>query len=487
MKLVQLLSGAAAVALIAGAASAQTVSVDAVAGDFIGQTVMSERTGALSGDVVLDMTLDGVFAAMGAGGQVQVDVALTNATFSGIVPANAWNAATDTDCSFGAPSLGGGAGGTSVRFVNQNQINLCDAALGVLGSADDGFLTLPLSVTTLGQDVSVTVTFTPIADAGGYTGAAEIESLLSFTQAYNFTIAAGAASSGLFDAIGDDLLGTGEIGSISLAALPVGVREDLATPVAGFATASTGGVITVTFPSGADGIGSVTYKAGGGDVACAQGVAPADNEFTCALSTANVDAMVAGSDLIDIADDGDPLTTITVQTPTVEVAFTDAASYDVADVAAANVGELELDDNVGVRVPLGPNGAANSFPWTNLRSSGGTQSNFRITGLRTDLAQDSDECIRVTVSNSSDALPGAATACLDAADVTIAADGVAASTWTASFNSTAVANALGITTEAVNGDISFDVVTNDSAAAGVGEIARLLLKNGIVTGTGFDN
>jgi hypothetical protein len=145
-----------------------------------------------------------------------------------------------------------------------------------------------------------------------------------------------------------------------------------------------------------------------------------------------------------------------------------------------------LDDNVTARVPDNPNGAGNSFPWTNLRTSGGTQSNFRITGLRTDLAQDSDECIRVTVNNASGALPGASTACLDSADVTIAADGAAADTWTATFNSTAVANALGVTTEALNGDISFDVLVNDSANAGDGEIARLLIKNGVVTGTAFD-
>ena len=150
MKMTQLLTGAAAIALVAGAAQAQTVTPAAGVGQLSGQTVMSERTGALSGNVVLGFGLDGVFATMGAGGVVQVDVQLTNATFSSIVPNTAWAAATNANCDFGTPSLGGGAGGDSVRFESQAQINLCATATG--GDPDDGVLTLPVNVTNNGQD-----------------------------------------------------------------------------------------------------------------------------------------------------------------------------------------------------------------------------------------------------------------------------------------------------------------------------------------------
>ncbi len=481
MKLVQLLSGAAAVALIAGAAQAQDVSVD-VGGDLIGQTVMSERTGALAGDLVLDFALDGAFAAMGAGGSVQVDVTLTNATFSGIVPANAWTAAADTDCDFGAPTLGGGAGGTTVRFTNVNQINLCDAALGAAGSPDDGTLTLPLSVTNVGDDVSVTVTFTPTADAGGYTGDTESLDILTFAQAYNFTIAAGAAGAGLFDAVGDDLLGSGTIGTIDLAALPAGIRSDLATPLADVQTAASAGEIAVTFPSGATGIGTVDYEADSGTVNCVQGAAPNDNVFTCPASGANLDALIGGQDTIVIDDDADALTSITVQTPTIAMSFTDVASFDVADVAAANARELDLDDGLATETFPGNN----SFPWVSVRTDGGgTVSAFRLTGLASDLSATGEE-VQVRATRSNGALGSTDWVAVTPATVSASADGA---TWTATFQSDEIGTALGVAGN-VNADLEFrvrcnDTDCNDGANANL-EILRVLSRGGIVTGTGFD-
>lgn len=481
MKMTQLLTGAAAIALVAGAAQAQTVTPAAGAGQLSGQTVMSERTGALSGNVVLGFGLDGVFATMGAGGVVQVDVQLTNATFSSIVPNTAWAAATNANCDFGTPSLGGGAGGDSVRFESQAQINLCATATG--GDPDDGVLTLPVNVTNNGQDVVVTVTFTPTADAGGYGGTSVDNTVLDFAQAYTFSFTPGAVGSGQFDSTGDALIGSGVIGTFDLAASPALIREDVDNVLADVQTAATGATMLVTFPSGATGIGGVSYTPGAGPVVnCAQGAAPNDNEFSCAVTGLALDALFGGgTDPITITDDGDPLTTITTQVPTAEISFTDAANYDVSNVAASNLQELDLDD--GLATETFNDG---SFPWVSVRTDGGgTASAFRVTGLASDLSGTGEE-IQVRAVRSNGTIGTTDWVGLTPASVDASVDGT---TWTATFQSDEIGTALGVSGN-VNADLEFrvrcgDTPCNDGLNANL-EVLRVLSRSGIVTGTGFD-
>lgn len=481
MKLVQLLSGAAAVALIAGAASAQTVTPAAGAGQLSGQTVMSERTGALAGDIVLGFGLDGEFSGMGAGGVVQVDVSLTNATFSSIVPNTAWAAATNANCDFGTPSLGGGAGGSTVRFESTGQINLCATATG--GDPDDGVLTLPVDVTTNGQDVEVTVTFTATADAGTYGGESVDNTVLEFEQAYTFVFTPGAVGEGQFDSNGDDLLGGGTIGTLDLAALPALIRSDVDTALADVQTGASAASVVVTFPSGATGIGSVSYTGGvAGVIGCVQGAAPSDNEFTCAVPGADLDALIGGSDPIIIDDDADALTSITTQVPTAAVTFTDAASYDVGDVADTDLRELDLDDGLATETFAGNN----TFPWVSVRTDGGgTVSAFRLTGLASDLSVTGEE-VQVRATRSNGALGSTDWVAVTPASVSASADGT---TWTATFQSDEIGTALGVAGN-VNADLEFRVRCNDTDCADAPnanlEILRVLSRGGIVTGTGFD-
>lgn len=206
---------------------------------------------------------------------------------------------------------------------------------------------------------------------------------------------------------------------------------------------------------------------------------------SCDLNIGEIDDAVA-----DIVWDTTAVTTdlVAVQTPTATLTVTSAAGFTVPGISGSfNLAPITHDDGVTARTPIdaGTN-SANFFPWTNLRSTAiGTQSNFRITGMGSDLSAEG-ECIFVTVSSTNGALPDGNEACLSADSVTIVADGVTDNRWTATFNSTAVADALGVTTEALNGDVRFSVVMDDDLGNVPGEITRLLLKAGVVTGTGFD-
>lgn len=331
---------------------------------FTGQTVATEVGGTLDGDVVIDFGLDSAFTSMGAGGQVRVDFTLTNATFASVVPAGAWSAATDADCDFGAPSFGGGSGGTSVSFENAGRLNLCSGT-----SANDGSITLPIEVTANGDPVSILVTFTPTADAGSYTGSDDEIDLLEFTPAFEFSIAEGATGAGQFDADGDALTGSGILGSLDLAAFAAGIETDIGVAITAATDIAASAELVLTFPGGVTGIDEAGIDLGG--VACTQGVAPGDNVFTCAIAGGVLDALVGGSSNITIADDGDALTFVTAQLPTASLTVTPLAGNTVAGTSGDLV-EIELDDGLDVNAISG-----SSFAWVRF-GSGGAESNFRI-------------------------------------------------------------------------------------------------------------
>ena len=440
MTINKFLGGVALAALLAGAAQAQTTSIDATS-DFDAQTIASEIGATLSGDVVLDFALDGVFAAMGAGGAVQVDFTLTNATFSSTVPTGAWTAATDPNCDFGAPTLGGGAGGSTVRFENTAQLNLCTTPV----DADDGTITLPISVTTNGSPVSINVAFTPTADAGSYTGSDEDIDLADFAQAFTFSIDAGAAGSGLFDATGDDLTGSGTIGTLSLAAFPAGIEIDAAgTALATAQQVAASGSLVLTFPGGETGIDEANVDLGG--VACSQ----AANVFTCAVTGVQLDAIDNGAPGLDITidDDGDPLTVITVQTPTVVYTTTGSGSNTVSG-ATGNTAELEIDDGLDVNSL-----AAANFAWVRF-GTGGTESNFRA-----QFASDAEAAavneVRVTTAAGNGVSAQTVTLLPDTADLGFQVLGS-----TVVFNSRALGAASG---ETGNADITDVEVQHDEIA-----------------------
>ena len=518
MKMVQLLTGAAAIALVAGAASAQTVGVDSAnqfdaagnVGDFeaAGTILASEMSipdAGLSGELMVAVDLSaggGVFQTVGASDQVDFTITVTGFEFNRVVTSGDVGSVAGGalgDCAF-AIQAGGANGGNTVTFRSSGQINQC--------ADNDLLFELPVNLTAnnanfswefslVGPDTSLA---SDTYDANGATPAVD-EPLVTQEAAFEITIADGANPAEL-DAPAYILFGgntSDQFGSVSLT--DNGVDDDLAGTDITFAEVGNDShQLVITFAN-ASGIASVELSLaddviGGDTTTCV----PSGNSCTIALDDSEVAALIADAGEVFVVSANNAGTPIAAQDLSAEIVLNAAAGYSTTPITG-KTGDLDSigrDDGVSSRTPLGSNpgitvaggnssvNSGNNFPWTNLRSSGGTQSNFRITGMRTDLNQDSDECVRVTVSNTNGALPGAASACLDAGDVTVTADGAAANTWSATFNSTAIANALGITTEALNGDVSFEVITHDGAPGGDGEIDRLLIKNGIVTGTGFD-
>lgn len=532
MKMVQLLSGAAAAALIAGTASAQLADVEGtVNNDILTTTVIAaEQTGVVSDEISIGFDVIGggnpdPFASVGANETVEFNITLTNATFTSALAAGVW----DTDsvnagnaCSFGNISSGGGLGQNFVTW--QNQLASGAACTQALFDSDiaiaAGDIRARISRTDASQPVTISYGFRP-AGSANFTADTQTETLMVTANAYGPTATAGTAANSLLNATGTAFQGgaTGVLGSVSAnftavttsaitlatggnvaagaairvdgdAANTTAANDTVAAVTAGDGINAVGDIVATVQFADLTGIATVTFDGVACDLNTTANTATCDD-----LTPANFDggANNVAFTLTALATD-----VVQPQTPTVALAVTDNAEFTIAGMAATALSPIAWDDGVTARVPNYVNPgitvaagastavAGNSFPWTNLRTSGGTQSNFRITGLRSNLTTDADEGIFVTVANSSAALPGAATAKLDLADVNITADGVAANTWTATFNSTAVANALGVTTEALNGDISFETRVHDAAPAGNGEISRLLIKNGVVTGTGFD-
>lgn len=348
------------------------VSLDA-SSDFSGQVIASEASGTLSGDLILDFGLSGKFEQMGAGGVVELEVALNNAEFNG--PVTVAPDASDNDCDFTILN-GGGVGGTSVTYRSAGSVNQCSGF-----GANDASITLPIRVSSNGDPVSVDVTFTPTADAGVYTGDSERFDLASFEILADFQTNRLLTDPpvGQFDANGDDLLGSGELMRAQVN-LNGNVDE---TVIGGGATTADSADdvlasvdIVVTFPGGVSGIDTSNVALDG--TPCSQGAAPDDNVFTCTATGAEWNTFTGpGFGEITIVDDGDPLTSVVAQTPTVEYVFTydSGFAFPFGVVPPTDIAPIELDDGLDEAIVASAN---NAFDWARIGSDG-TQSNFRIT------------------------------------------------------------------------------------------------------------
>ncbi|WP_297733092.1 hypothetical protein [uncultured Maricaulis sp.] len=441
---------------------------------FTGQTLASEATGSLSGDLVLDFGLSDQFVQMGAGGVVELEITVNNARFSTVV--NSAPDASDDDCDFQI-SNGGGALGDSVIYRSIGTVNQCSGS-----SANNATITLPIEVISNGDAVSVDVRFTPTADTGNYAGDEEQIELLNFEPLLSFAVDfddAAAPPVAQFDAVGDGLQGSGVIARISRS-LNGNVLE---ASIGGGANSvdSAGDVVAsadviISFPAGASGLDAAAVELDG--VACLPAVSTAPAAvFTCNVNGAAVEAFDgAAKGLVTITDDGDPASFVTAQTPTVALDLTGDAGFEPDDLAAADVAPIEIDNG------LDETAVAGSFPWTSLRVAGGTPSNFRITGIASALGTLAGEGIRVDVSRGL-GTAGTSSALISTADLSQSHNG----TWTATFSSADLAAALGIDDFArANGDVSFTLVHDESVNHAGAQARRLLTRNGFVTGTGFD-
>ncbi|WP_297731538.1 hypothetical protein [uncultured Maricaulis sp.] len=488
MKLVQLLSGAAAAALIAGAASAQTVTVDGTSAIAEDNIVAAEFEGALAGNLILNLDMGGAFAALGAGGEVDMIITLTNADFTGIVTDDP--TFTDVSCNFDIQS-GGGAGGTSVTF-RSTEADLQTCTNGAGTDATD-LLTLPIEVTTVGSSVDVSVQFVRNAGSAGYTGGTTAFDIIDYTAATGYTFTANADTTELLVTGGtlinwsagalagdEGFLGTFAADAFTdTDAVAGGIQAptvDVAgTPLASYDTVVTDNNEIVFSFTDVTNITSITPTAGG----CAAPDAVA-NTVTCTFTGAQVNtsngAPIGFTMAISAA-------AAVVAPQTIGVTFTPEAEANWAEAGAANASFAVLDEDDGVFTTAVNNAAGNPFAWTSLRTTGGTKSAFRITGLEANPSE-----IAVVLDNvyarAGSTAPAAARAVITGADVQ--EDPLNAGTFTATFTSEDIAAALG-TDGGVNGDLHFEVVLADGTGVGSIAASRLLSTGGVVAGSGFDN
>ncbi|AZU03111.1 hypothetical protein X907_0564 [Glycocaulis alkaliphilus] len=451
MTIKHLLGGVAAAALLTGATFAQQVTVTG-AGDFQGQVVALEGGQDLAGDLVLEFDLSGAFAGMGAGGAVRLDIQIDGATFDGPV-SNTALVSAGANCGFGAaPSLGGGAGGNTVRFSSTGQLNLCAAGTATI--------TLPIEATTFGEQISVSATFTATADAGTYGPVVSLDvdadDIVSFDNALTYSIAAGAAGAGELDANGENLLGSGILGVLSVAyddTLNYDLADTLAAANIGTDNLVASGELTVTLASAA-GIDFIELDG----VDC-----PATgNVFTCAVDIAQLEIDGAHDITFDVDGNG-----AVAQTPSASLSLVADgganADADVFDgVAATDLAEITLDDGLDTSSLANAN-----FAWVRF-GTGGTESNFRIQFADADEANAVTE-VRVDV----DAGNG-----VDAQTVTLVAgtanDGFVVQGATITFNSRGLGAASG---QSGNADITgVDLQhSDDEPGVGNGTILRQLI------------
>lgn len=471
MKLVQLLSSAAAVALVAGAAQAQTATG---AGEIV-QTYASEFEGTIGAEatITVDTTAaTGDFAGLGNGSQMRVTFDFTNLTFLETIDATDVTGVADANCDF-TPVLGGGLGASSVTFETSA------TGANFKTCAQTRIFDFDLERTAAGTDGSVDVSYACTADCAGFTDFAD-PTITLVDEDDSYPAAGRTATAGATVTLpaNGTTGGANTLGSVDFGFDNSFFIDDNGTTIggggvqaiaAGDAVASA--VLAVSFPQGTDGIASVAVT--GVAAACAED-AP-NNRFTCAVTGAELDAIDGFGVISFTGDNTDP---IAQQTPEVSIEVTPNGDYAVGNMAADALAPIEWDDGLNVDTP-----ANNVFEWVSVRSSGGTDSVFRITGMPTDLTA-TGACVEVQAGRSNTTIANTGWQCA-ASSVSASQDG----TWTAVVRSSDLNAALGAGEG--NADIELRVRRDEAAGAdnannGDYVIRRVLARNGIVTGTGFD-
>ncbi|EAP90067.1 hypothetical protein OA2633_07634 [Oceanicaulis sp. HTCC2633] len=175
---------------------------------------------------------------------------------------------------------------------------------------------------------------------------------------------------------------------------------------------------------------------------------------------------------------------ISAQTPTAAINVTANTGYAVSGLSAGALAAIDRDDGLNTDVPT----VGNAFEWVSVRSSGGTNNAFRVTGLPTDLSA-TGACIEVQATDTNTTIANSGWNCISGANVVASAN----NTWTATFDSADLNAALGagegnadIQLRVRRADTINSVAQADGNFNGQINIRRLLSRNNIVVGTGFD-
>ncbi|WP_156776175.1 hypothetical protein [Oceanicaulis sp. HTCC2633] len=488
MKLVQLLTGAATAALLAGVATAQEASVAGNLGE--NTQFASEFDGAIADNTVITVDTDasgtGTFDNLGAASVVDVTITLNNLRFTRVLANTDFDPGVDAaNCTFAIQS-GGGSQGTSVVVRNDSS-----GAANLNACGNDNTWTLPVERVAAGA-ASMTINYNCTADCGTFAAANESYNIVIEADAYptagravNAGTTATVNANGIGPASSFDL---GEVdfqfrdafdfnnaGPVEDINVDGGAAIAQITATDAVASAS----LVVTFPQGTTGIATVAATGVAG--ACVEDATA--GTFTCPVTAAELAALDGvGNGVISFTPDNTDA--ISAQTPTAAINVTANTGYAVSGLSAGALAAIDRDDGLNTDVPT----VGNAFEWVSVRSSGGTNNAFRVTGLPTDLSA-TGACIEVQATDTNTTIANSGWNCISGANVVASAN----NTWTATFDSADLNAALGagegnadIQLRVRRADTINSVAQADGNFNGQINIRRLLSRNNIVVGTGFD-
>ncbi|WP_420433379.1 hypothetical protein [Hyphobacterium sp.] len=253
---------------------------------------------------------------------------------------------------------------------------------------------------------------------------------------------------------------------MELAAFPAGIEYDIGAALADSSDIAMSAELVLTFPSGAVGIDESNVDFGG--LICAQGAAPADNVFTCALTGLELDIMPGiGPIPITVDDDGNAATFVTAQVPDAVFTVTGNPNNTVSG-ASGDLAVIELDDGLDVTAITNSN-----FAWVRF-GSGGTESNFRIS-LPSEAEAQAVTQVRVTIIAGNGTSAGTVTLLPGDASSGFRVQGA-----TITFNSAALGSASG---EIGNANITSVALQHDETVLLAGTVPGLTILRQLVNRT----
>lgn len=386
----------------------------------------------LTGKVVVTTTFGDAapFASAGVTDRVRLTVTLTNASWTtasggtlvnptsdgagGTTPTNATKSA---NCAFEtSPVAGGGVGNTTVTFLSTAgaKINECIGATPT-------FTFDAIRRTSNNAPVGVSFSFAQVDSAGNNPGTTITKALTLADTAsawgavannHKFTAdaTAGPTSSTTGILTANTVLGTVRTSFRDQA--PTGVTGEAAQDIRVGAAAGdkitpallfVDGKLHIDFPQGAAGISKATFATAGGTSDCAAPVtttAPAQR-ITCTLTAANLGTDFSAARAITIVKTEKAVAT-PEQTPTATLEVTTQTGYVATGFGPTPLRALTNDDG-RVQSDNLITGALSKGKWTSF-GSGGTESQFRISGLTAAQAANA-EAIRITVAAGGNNVP----------------------------------------------------------------------------------
>lgn len=400
------------------AASADTVAFSAA--EFQPATAVTQ----LTGKAVVETTFGAAapFASAGVTDRVRLTVTLTNAAWTtasggtlvnptgdgaGGTPTNATNFA---NCTFEAsPVAGGGVGNTTVTFLSTAgaKINECKGATPT-------FTFDSIRRSSNNAAVGVSFSFAQVDSAGNNPGTTIAKALTLADTAsawgavpadHKFTAdtTAGPTSSTAGILTADTVLGTvktsfrttASAGDPGPTLVPIRIGAVAGTTI-GPADLFASGKLLIDFPQGAAGISKATFERAGGPTDCTGPVtttAPAQ-QITCTLTAADLGTEFTTARAITIVKAATAVAT-PEQTPTATLEVTTQTGYVATGFGPTPLRALTNDDG-RIQSSNLIDGAASKGKWTAF-GSGGTESQFRISGLTAAQAANV-EAIRVVVA-----------------------------------------------------------------------------------------